>query len=192
MPAARIAGASTAGLPAPRRQARRRTSGRALQGLVHGQLAPLVAWLTAAFLLASAGGLQGLPLPLRAQLEGFPDAAIGGLGAAFAAGFVAGGLMVPRLVAAVGHLRTFAVMASLTAAGAAGLALVLDGWRPRELAAAIPSSSCSAAASTRSTASPWPTPTTAPRHRASSRPRAGESGGAAAETPQSGGIGQRS
>lgn len=82
---------------------------------VHAQLAPLAALLAGALLLATAGGVQGLLLPLRAQLEGFPDAAIGGLGAAYAAGFVAGCLTVPRIVAAVGHIRTFAVMASLAA-----------------------------------------------------------------------------
>ena len=82
---------------------------------MHAHFAPLAALFAGAFLLAAAGGLQGLLLPLRAQLEGFPDAVIGGLGAAYAAGFVAGCLLVPRIVAAVGHIRTFAVMASLAA-----------------------------------------------------------------------------
>jgi MFS family permease len=93
---------------------------------VHAQLAPLAALLTGAFLLAAAGGLQGLLLPLRAQLDGFPDAAIGGLGAAFAAGFVAGCLLVPRIVAAVGHIRTFAVMASLAAVLVLAMSLAVD------------------------------------------------------------------
>lgn len=93
---------------------------------MHAQLAPLAALLAGAFLLAAAGGLQGLLLPLRAQFEGFPDAAIGGLGAAYAAGFVAGCLLVPRIVGAVGHIRAFAVMASLAAFLVLAMSLAID------------------------------------------------------------------
>ena len=92
---------------------------------MRAHLAPLAALLAGAFLLAAAGGLQALLLPLRAQLEGFADPAIGGLGAAFAAGFVAGCLAVPRIVAAVGHIRTFAVMASLAAVLALAMSLAV-------------------------------------------------------------------
>ena len=73
MPAAGIAGAATAGV-----ERRRRVPDRQLE--VQAQLAPLAG----AFLAATAGGLQALLLPLRAQLEGVPAAAIGGLAAAVA------------------------------------------------------------------------------------------------------------
>ena len=66
-------------------------------------------------LIFASGALLGLSLPMRAELEGFPTYLIGFIGSAFAAGFVAGCLLVPRLVAKVGHVRVFGVMAALVA-----------------------------------------------------------------------------
>ncbi|MCG5511800.1 MFS transporter [Ectothiorhodospira shaposhnikovii] len=73
------------------------------------------ALLLGAGLLFAAGAMLGLVLPIRAELEGFPTALIGLIGSAFAAGYVAGCLYVPRLVAKVGHIRVFGVMAALVA-----------------------------------------------------------------------------
>lgn len=74
--------------------------------------------LIGAGLLFAAGALLGLALPIRAELEGFPTALIGLIGSAFAAGYVAGCVYVPRLVARVGHVRVFGAMAALVAATA--------------------------------------------------------------------------
>jgi MFS family permease len=71
--------------------------------------------LSAAFLLL-ANGLQGTLVPLRADFEGFSDTWIGILGSAYFAGFVAGCLFCPQLIGRVGHIRTFAILAALTAA----------------------------------------------------------------------------
>ncbi|EHQ52465.1 Membrane protein, major facilitator transporter family protein [Ectothiorhodospira sp. PHS-1] len=73
------------------------------------------ALLLGAGLLFAAGAMLGLVLPIRAELEGFPTSLIGLIGSAFAAGYVAGCLYVPRLVAKVGHIRVFGVMAALVA-----------------------------------------------------------------------------
>lgn len=69
--------------------------------------------LLGAGLLFAAGALLGLALPIRAELEGFQTSLIGLIGSAFAAGYVAGCLYAPRLVASVGHIRVFGVMAAL-------------------------------------------------------------------------------
>ncbi len=71
--------------------------------------------LSTAFLLVG-NGLTGTLIPLRAHLEGFSQLEIGAMGSFYYAGFVVGCLIVPRLLARVGHIRTFAVAASLTAA----------------------------------------------------------------------------
>lgn len=71
--------------------------------------------LSVAFLLLG-NGLSGTLIPLRAHLDGFSNMAIGALGSFYYGGFVIGCFVVPRLLARVGHIRTFAVAASLTAA----------------------------------------------------------------------------
>lgn len=74
--------------------------------------------LLGAGLLFAAGALLGLALPIRAEQEGFATSLIGLIGSAFAAGYVAGCIYAPRLVASVGHIRVFGVMAALVAATA--------------------------------------------------------------------------
>ena len=71
--------------------------------------------LSTAFLLAG-NGLMATLTPLRANLEGFSHLAIGAMGSFYYAGFVLGCLTGPRVLARVGHIRTFAVAAALTAA----------------------------------------------------------------------------
>ena len=73
------------------------------------------ALLLGAGLLFASGAMLGLVLPIRAEMEGFPTSLIGLIGSAFAAGYVAGCLFLPRLVAQVGHIRVFGVMAALVA-----------------------------------------------------------------------------
>lgn len=58
-------------------------------------------------------GLQHTLLGVRAELEGFPTAVTGLVMTGYSAGFLAGSLVVPRLVGRVGHIRVFAALASL-------------------------------------------------------------------------------
>jgi MFS family permease len=71
--------------------------------------------LSTAFLLLG-NGLTTTLTPMRAQLDGFSGIAIGAMGSFYYAGFVIGCFAGPRLLSRVGHIRTFAVGAALTAA----------------------------------------------------------------------------
>lgn len=61
-------------------------------------------------------GLQQVLLGVRAVIEGFPTALTGLLMSSYYAGFLGGSLIVPRLIVQVGHIRTFAALASLASA----------------------------------------------------------------------------
>lgn len=77
------------------------------------QIVQLTALLTGAALLLVGNGLVGVLVPLRATLEDFPGLVIGLLSSAFSAGFLVGCLLTPHLLARVGHVRTFSVLAAL-------------------------------------------------------------------------------
>ncbi|HET7336165.1 MAG TPA: MFS transporter [Rhizomicrobium sp.] len=79
---------------------------------------------TAIFLIGN--GLMGTVTPVRANLDGFSDLAIGLIGSAYFAGFVLGCLAGPRLLARVGFIRTFAVAAGLAAVTPLLQALAVD------------------------------------------------------------------
>ena len=78
-------------------------------------LLPIVHLLLAVAFLEIGGGLQGVLVPIRAQMEGFSTQAIGLLGAAYYLGFVLGCLYVPALMHRVGHIRAFSGLAALAA-----------------------------------------------------------------------------
>lgn len=78
--------------------------------------------LLAQILLTAGTALQTLLLPVRAGWQGFPTVVIGALGSAHNIGFVAGCLLVPRLVARLGHGRAYGVLAALVALAALGYA----------------------------------------------------------------------
>ena len=86
-------------------------------------LLPLL--LTAAILLAG-NGLQGTLIALRAVDEGFSATAVGLVGAAYYAGFISGCFLAPKLVQRVGHIRVFAALAAMAAAGTLLLVLIVD------------------------------------------------------------------
>ena len=69
-------------------------------------------------LIMLGNGLQGTLLGVRATLEGFGTAVTGLVMTGYFVGFLAGSVIVPRLLANVGHIRVFAALASL-ASGAA-------------------------------------------------------------------------
>ncbi|MFW5654288.1 MAG: MFS transporter [Roseicyclus sp.] len=93
-----------------------------------GQLVPVSALLLGSALLVFAGGMHGLILPVRGALEGFPASALGLLGTGWAIGYVAGCLIAPRLVGAVGHIRTFGVMCAMAAVSILLQALIVEAW----------------------------------------------------------------
>lgn len=76
---------------------------------------PLAALLLGSAFLVFAGGMNGLILPIRGEIEGFSAASLGLLGTGWAIGYVAGCLRTPALVAKVGHIRSFGVMCALAA-----------------------------------------------------------------------------
>lgn len=67
-------------------------------------------------LLMLGNGLQGTLLGLRADLEGFATAVTGLVMSAFYVGMLAGSVITPRLVGAVGHVRVFAAFAAIASA----------------------------------------------------------------------------
>ena len=73
-------------------------------------IAPLLAGLA---LLMVASALQFALLAVRADSEGFADWVIAVMSACYFGGFLVGGRLAPRWIGSVGHVRTFAAMASL-------------------------------------------------------------------------------
>ncbi|MEO1193998.1 MAG: MFS transporter [Pseudomonadota bacterium] len=84
-------------------------------------LAPLI--LSFGVLLAGSSA-QFVLLGLRAPIEGISVGWMGVISAAYFAGFGIGSLYCPKLVKEIGHIRTFAALASV----ASGLALLLALW----------------------------------------------------------------
>lgn len=92
---------------------------------VRNSIAPL---LIGAAALMFAGGVNGLILPVRGAQEGFSAFSLGLLGAGWAAGFIAGCLMVPGMVKRVGHIRAFGAMTALAGVSILLSAMLLDPW----------------------------------------------------------------
>lgn len=76
---------------------------------------PIFALLLGTAFLLAANGLHGLLLPMRGTLEGFSSASLGFLGTSWAAGFVLGCLLAPRLVKRIGHVRAFSAFSACAA-----------------------------------------------------------------------------
>lgn len=74
---------------------------------------PVTGLLLSTLLLLVGSGLTGVLLPLRAGAEGWGPVTIGWMGFFYAAMFMAGCIIVPKLVARVGHVRVYAVLATL-------------------------------------------------------------------------------
>ncbi|GAK44573.1 major facilitator transporter [Tepidicaulis marinus] len=79
-------------------------------------LAPLFSLLLATSILLIGNGLQGTLIPVRGDIDQFSEMALGLIGAAYFAGFVFGCWHCPRVVQSVGHIRSFAVFASIASA----------------------------------------------------------------------------
>lgn len=111
----------------------------------------IFALLLGVAILNLGSGLQGTLIAVRAGLEGMPQESIGLMMAAFFFGYALGSVLTVRVVIEVGHIRTFAALASISSAVAlihvlsvspqlwillrgihgfcyAGLILVVESW----------------------------------------------------------------
>jgi MFS family permease len=79
-------------------------------------ITPVAALLLGVAILLTGQGLQGVLLPVRADLEGFSTLAVGFIGAAYFLGFTVGCLKGTALIRNVGHVRVFAAMTALASA----------------------------------------------------------------------------
>ncbi|HEY7748986.1 MAG TPA: MFS transporter [Aestuariivirgaceae bacterium] len=91
-------------------------------------MTPLVPLLLAAGMLLGGNGLQATVLSLRGASEGFSTAAIGLLGTGYFAGYIIGCFVNPWLVREVGHIRVFAALAAMVAAGTLSYLLWINPW----------------------------------------------------------------
>ena len=78
-----------------------------------GVLKPVTALLLATAILMLGAGLQGVLLPLRAQIDGFTDVHIGIIGSAYFLGQLGGCLFAPNIIGRVGHIRAFAAFSAI-------------------------------------------------------------------------------
>jgi len=127
-------------------------------------LIPIASLLLSVAVLLIGHGLQLTLIPLRGEALGWSAAQIGLTGSTYYLGFVVGCLTIPRIIARVGHTRTFAVLAAvatavvlmlslshalalwlvlrfLTGCALSGLYMVIESWlnerSPTELRGAI-------------------------------------------------------
>ena len=77
------------------------------------QILPILALLSGMVFLMLGGGLQGIVIPVRGQIEGFSAFQLGWIGTGWAVGFTFGCVIVPRLVRRAGHVRTFSTLTAL-------------------------------------------------------------------------------
>jgi MFS family permease len=79
----------------------------------------------AVFLLEIGSALQGVLLPVRAEMAGFQAETIGALGTLYYAGFVLGCLRLPAVIRRIGHIRSYAALSAIAASLALLHALVI-------------------------------------------------------------------
>lgn len=84
------------------------------------------ALLLGMFLLMIGNGLQGSLLGIRGAIEGFDPALLSYVISAYFIGFLGGSRLAPVLIRKVGHVRTFAAMASMISAAFVLYAAVPD------------------------------------------------------------------
>ncbi|WP_431470841.1 MFS transporter [Sphingosinithalassobacter sp. LHW66-3] len=93
---------------------------------------PVRALLVAILMLMAGGGFLATELSIRLETGGSRALMIGAVGMSYFAGLTAGSLLIARLIERVGHIRTFAAVASLFAATTLAFALLPGGlaWMP--------------------------------------------------------------
>lgn len=90
------------------------------------EIRPVAGLLISTFLLLIGSGLTGILLPLRAGIEGWSPSTIGFMGSFYAACFLAGCVLMPRLVRRVGHVRVYAVVATLLSLSLMGHSVLVN------------------------------------------------------------------
>ncbi|WP_332694424.1 MFS transporter [Bosea sp. (in: a-proteobacteria)] len=93
-----------------------------------GSVAALGAIVTGALILQIASTIMNTVVPLRMALEKQPLLLIGLVGSAYSVGFLLGCFSIPALIRRVGHIRGFAVFASLQAALTLSFPIVPVEW----------------------------------------------------------------
>lgn len=88
-------------------------------------LAQTSALLLSVGILVLGNGLQGTLIGVRAGLEGMAQESIGIVMSAYFVGFAIGSVLSPQLIARVGHIRTFAALASIASAVALAYLIVI-------------------------------------------------------------------
>lgn len=88
----------------------------------------LIPLLVAAGILLAGNGLQGTLITLRGTAEGFSPLDIGLIGAGYSTGFLLACIYAPRLLQSVGHIRTFAALAALSAVCSLLMVMAIDNW----------------------------------------------------------------
>jgi MFS family permease len=91
------------------------------------RLVSILSLLASVLLLTAGTNLQGVLLPIRRQMEGSGTQQIGLLSSGWSFGFVLACLVVGRMVSAVGHVRSFAGLAAISASAALLLPLLNTG-----------------------------------------------------------------
>lgn len=85
-----------------------------------------MALLLGTLFLFLGNGLHGLLLPVRGAAEGYSNEVLGLLGTTWAAGFVLGCFVAPKLVMRVGHVRAFSTFVSLISVNALLTGIIVD------------------------------------------------------------------
>jgi MFS family permease len=98
------------------------SSHQSTEALSESPLLSLAALLVSVFLLVVGTSLQGILLPIRREIDGYSAEQIALLGSGFSVGFVISCVFLGKLVARVGHIRTFAALAAIN--GSAALLLL--------------------------------------------------------------------
>ncbi len=88
----------------------------------------LWALLLGMLMLMLGNGLQGTLIGVRASGEGFTSNSIGLVMSGYFIGFLAGSVIVPKLITGVGHLRVFAALAALSSVSILVHSVLIVPW----------------------------------------------------------------
>jgi MFS family permease len=89
-------------------------------------LRPIASLLLGVAFLLAGNGLQFTLLPLRGAADGFSALALGLIGSAYYAGFVAGCLLAPYVILRAGHIRAFTALVAMAVVVGLAYALATD------------------------------------------------------------------
>lgn len=90
-------------------------------------LVAVTSLLVSTALLLIGQGMQLTLLPLRASANGLSDSIIGMSASLYFLGFIVGCIGISRIIAKVGHIRSFSVLTAIMICAILGLEM-LDGW----------------------------------------------------------------